>query len=208
MSAPIQYKNVWGLTGGIASGKTAASGIFAELGACIIDCDLVSREIMSKGSPWLAQAAALFGSKIIDTHGELKRGLLGRMVFNDPQKLSQLNELLHPAIWKRTFQLVGEARQRERLVIIAAPLLFEHGVEAVCKEVIVTDVSSKVQIKRLMARDKFNLDEAQRRIGAQMSLAEKAARATILLDNNGSKAHLREQIETLWQERIAPVYGF
>ncbi|MGM9998481.1 MAG: dephospho-CoA kinase [Candidatus Bruticola sp.] len=198
---------VWGLTGGIACGKSTAAEYLHRLGAHIIDCDLVSRELMGIGSPLLSRLVEKFGSAILDKTGELRRAYLGRMVFADSDKLQTLNEIVHPAIWKRTFELTAQARLEHPLVFIMAPLLFEHGAEAACAGVIVIDINPKQQLKHLMSRDHMSMSEAQNRAASQMSLAAKAERATILIDNNGSLKALRRQIEEVWQERFAYLYG-
>ncbi|MGM9992161.1 MAG: dephospho-CoA kinase [Candidatus Bruticola sp.] len=198
---------VWGLTGGIACGKSTAAEYLRHLGAHIIDCDLISRELMGSGSPLVSRLVDEFGSGILDKAGELRRSYLGRIVFADPDKLQTLNEIVHPAIWKRTFELTAQARLKYPLVFIMAPLLFEHGAEAACAGVLVIDINPDRQLKRLMSRDHLTIFEAKNRVASQMSLAAKAERATILIDNNGSLKALRRQIEDVWQERFAHLYG-
>ena len=198
---------VWGLNGGIACGKSTVAALLQQLGARIIDCDAVSRELVEPGTPLLAKIAEQFGNNVLDKQGALRRSYLGKIVFHDPSKLQALNELIHPVIWKRTFALVAQARLEVPLVFIMAPLLFEHGVEAACAGVLVVDISEKKQLERLMARDKLTKSEARERIRSQMSLSAKAERATILIDNNGTLSALRRQVEQVWQERFAPIYG-
>lgn len=198
---------VWGLTGGIACGKSTVAALLQQLGACVIDCDSVSRELVEPGTPLLAKIAEQFGNNVLDKQGALRRSYLGKIVFHDPDKLQALNELIHPAIWKRTFALVAQARLEVPLVFIMAPLLFEHGAEAACAGVLVVDINEKKQLERLMARDKLTKAEARERISSQMSLIAKAERATILIDNNGTLPALHRQVEQVWQERFAPIYG-
>ena len=198
---------IWGLTGGIACGKSTVAELLQQLGAGVIDCDLVSRELVKPGAPLLEKITAHFGSHILDKNGALRRSYLGKIVFHDPDKLQLLNEIMHPAIWRRTFELAAQARLRVPLVFIMAPLLFEHGAEAACAGVLVVDISEKKQLERLMLRDKLSKAEAQERIRSQMSLASKAERATVLIENNGSLKALRRQVEQVWQEKFAPICG-
>lgn len=209
MTLTIEAKEgaVWGLTGGIACGKSTVAALLQQLGARVIDCDSVSRELVQPGTPLLAKIAELFGNDVLDKQGALRRSYLGKIVFHDPDKLQALNELIHPAIWKRTFALVAQARLEVPLVFIMAPLLFEHGAEAACNGVLVVDINEKKQLERLMSRDKLTKFEAKERISSQMSLAAKAERATILIDNNGTLKELRRQVDQVWQERFAPIYG-
>ena len=198
---------IWGLTGGIACGKSTVAEQLQQLGAYIVDCDSVSRELVEPGAPLLEKITAQFGSRILDKNGALRRSYLGKIVFHDPDKLQALNEIMHPAIWRRTFELAAQARLQVPLVFIMAPLLFEHGAEAACSGVLVVDINEKRQLERLMLRDKLSKSEAQERIRSQMSLSSKAERATVLIENNGSLKALRRQVEQVWQERFAPIYG-
>lgn len=199
-------QGVWGLTGGIASGKSAASEILQSLGAAVVDCDVVSRELMEPGSSLLEQTAELFGRGILNSRGGLRRDRLASLVFADAGKLEKLNALVHPAIWKRTFELIQEARASCPLVFCVAPLLFEHGAEAAFDGVMVIDVRPEVQLKRLMKRNGLSKAEAVQRIEAQMSTESKAARADILIDNNGTQKQLASQLESVWAEILRPLY--
>lgn len=202
----MRLTRIWGLTGGIASGKSTAAAILEELGAAIVDCDWVSRELTQPGQPLLAALARQFGPQILDGAGRLRRRYLGELVFADPQRLEALNELVHPAIWRTTFKEADQAARRWPIVFVVAPLLFEHGAEAAFDGVLVVDISPSLQLERLRQRDKLNLKEAQERISAQMSLEDKASRATVVVENNGSRSHLESQLRAFWEERIAPVY--
>ncbi|MCR5662060.1 MAG: dephospho-CoA kinase [bacterium] len=194
-----------GLTGGIASGKSCAADILREKGAAIVDADVVSRELVYPGSPLLEKLEEAFGSDIILADGNLDRARLASLAFADDISLETINSIMHPAIWKEIFRQIDKAAENARVVVLAAPLLLEHGAEAIVDSVWVTDVTPEIQLERLIARDKLNNDEAQRRIAAQMPLDKKAALADVLLDNNGNKENLRAQIEIEWEEHVEPI---
>lgn len=196
-------ERIFGLTGGIACGKSAAAEILRGLGAVIIDCDLISRELTVPGSEVLKLLAEAFGSRILDGNGELRRKYLASIVFESKEALQKLNAIMQRRIWKIAFERAAEAALTHPAVFIVAPLLFENGAEAAVSKVWVVDTSEELQLKRLLKRDKLSLEEARNRLGAQMSAADKAARADVLIDNNGSPADLCREVETAWREYFA-----
>ena len=201
------HKNalIIGLTGGIASGKSCAAEILREKGAAIVDADVVSRELVRPGSPLLEKLEEEYGSDIILADGNLDRAKLSSLVFANDESLQKINSIMHPAIWKEIFRQIDEAAEKSSVVVLAAPLLLEHGAEAIADSVWVTDVTPDIQLERLMARDNLSQEQARKRISAQMPLDKKAALADILLDNCGSKEKLREQIEIEWEEHVKPL---
>lgn len=191
------------MTGGIACGKSEAAEILRELGAVIVDCDIISRELTVPGSETLKLLAEAFGSRILGEKGELKRKYLASVVFGSKEELQKLNAIMQGRIWKCAFERAAAAALKGRVVFIVAPLLFEQGAEAAVGKVWVVDTSEETQLKRLLKRDKLSLEEARARLGSQMRSADKAARADVLIDNNGGLADLRREVEAAWQEHIA-----
>lgn len=196
-------ERIFGLTGGIACGKSKAAEILRGLGAVIIDCDLISRELTAPGSEVLKLLTEAFGSRILNAEGELKRKYLASIVFGSKEALQTLNGIMQRRIWKIAFERAAEAASNHPVVFIVAPLLFENGAEAAVSKVWVVDTSEELQLKRLLKRDRLSSEEAQNRLGAQMKAADKAARADVLIDNNGSLADLRREVETAWREHFA-----
>ena len=199
---------VIGLTGGIASGKSTVSDMLAQLGAVIIDADILSREVTLPSSEGLRQVREAFGEKVIAPDGTLNRHRLGSIIFRDETARERLNAIIHPLVIARTEQRLRELqdeakRQGKPLVaVIDAPLLIEAGVDAICDEVWVVAVSQEVQAKRLMKREGYTLDEALSRIQAQMPLAEKEKRATRIIDNEGTADQTRQRVLGLWEKAV------
>ncbi len=127
MSVSPRY---FGLTGGIASGKSTVAGMFRELGAYIVDADEVGHELLLPNSPVLPELIATFGREILDSSGAIDRRRLGALVFSDPAKLEQLNRIVHPRIIERTRQLAAEYCQRNpgSVVMVDAALIYETGI--------------------------------------------------------------------------------
>ena len=192
---------VVGLTGGIACGKTAVSDRLAARGAAIIDTDLLAREVVAPGEPALAEIVAAFGPEVLRPDGTLDRAALGAIVFADPAARERLNGITHPRVRARMRdRLAALARQTPPppVVVLVVPLLYENGLEAWGQESWVVDVPEAVQRSRLMARDGLDAAAADARIAAQMPRAERLARATRVIENQGDMAALDEAIARVW----------
>ncbi len=187
---------VLGLTGGIACGKSEVSRLLAAQGLPIVDADVVAREVVEPGSPVLAQLVERFGDGVLQADGCLDRRHLGQVVFGNREYLEQLNAIMHPAIWKATLAHLGELSQQGcKLAVLVAPLLYEHGAEAMTDAVWVVSCSEELQMQRLQERDHLNLEEARARLQAQMPVDQKAERADYLLENEGDLSQLAAQVE-------------
>ena len=194
---------VIGLTGGIASGKSTISNIFKEVGWPVIDADQTARQVVMPGSLGLAQIVSRFGSQVLQPDGTLDRAALGSMVFDDPQNLSDLDQIEHPLIMAAIDkQLAGFKKQGLPVVVLDVPLLFETGMDQECDLTVLAVVDRKTQLERLMKRDHCSKYAALKRINAQMPLEEKMRRADVTIDNNGSLAQTRLQVAKL-VERVS-----
>lgn len=192
---------VAGLTGGIASGKSTVARMFAELGAAVVNADAIAREIVAPGMPALDEIRTAFGENVILPDGTLDRRRLGGIVFSDPAKRRQLEEITHPRIRETMARRIDDAARRGQPVIAEIPLLFESDASlALVDVVIVVYISPELQLQRLMARDGLSREEAQARIDAQLPLAEKVMRADFVIDNEGDPASTRSQVARIWQE--------
>lgn len=193
---------VYGLTGGIASGKSTVAKLLRARGADVIDADEVARELVAPGSPALAEIAARFGPPVLAADGSLDRAALGRLIFSDEAARRDLNGILHP----RIFEAI-----RDRLttidpavpVFVEAALLAETYSQAAEKlafaALLVVDAPEDLQIARLLAKG-FTRQEADLRLGAQMSRRDRLSRATHVVDNSGSHEQLRREVERVWME--------
>lgn len=191
---------LYGLTGGIASGKSTVSGMLRALGAELIDADQVAREVVEPGQPALAEIAARFPG-VLTPDGRLDRAELGRRVFGDPDERKALNALIHPRIQAAVLEKTRALADRGvAQVLYDAPLLIENGLHHGMEGVILVAVPPEVQKARLIARDGLSPAEAQGRIDAQLPLAEKRRHATWVVDNAGSLEETRKQVEAIWRE--------
>lgn len=190
----------FGLTGGVASGKSTAAKMFADLGATIIDADRVGHDLLASSLSAYQEIVHRFGDEILDASGEIDRKELGALVFADPIKLQDLNAIVHPKIIARVEQIaeqLGAAHPGEVIVVDAA-LIFEAGIGASFLKVIVAWCQREQQIERLVAKTGLTREAALRRIAAQMSVEEKRRRADFLIDCSGSLEKTRAEVEALY----------
>ena len=192
-----------GLTGGIACGKSTVSTELRALGAAIIDADALAHELSQPGQPIFNAYVERFGREIVTAGGTLDRAAIAARVFADPA-VRAVDAIAHPLIRTAAEERLRAARAQNKMAaVLDVPLLFEAGWDALADEVWVVALPAEEQLARLLARDKsMSEGEARARISAQMPLAEKCARADIVIDNSGTVKETRECIEQLWRERI------
>lgn len=187
------------LTGGIASGKTTVSDRWAELGAVIIDSDVLAREVVEKGTPGLAAVAERFGSDVLAADGSLDRKALAGKVFGADDARRDLEQILHPLIRARGVDM-EQAAPEGAVVVHVIPLLVEAGRAAEFDSIVVVDVPEEVQVERAMSRDGATADQVRARLAAQASRSDRLAVATHVIDNSGEPAHLLDEAERVWRE--------
>lgn len=189
---------VIGLTGGIASGKSTISSILKAVGWPVIDADLIARQIVMPGSKGLEQIVNRFGLQMLNSDGMLDRKKLGKTVFDDPKKLSDLDKIEHPLIQEAIDSQLDEfKKQHLPVVVLDVPLLFETGMDEECDLTVLAVVDQATQLKRLMKRDQISKMDAVKKISSQMSLKEKMQRADVIIDNNGTLEQTRSQVAEL-----------
>ena len=192
-----------GLTGGIGSGKSAVSRLLAELGAVVIDADVVAREVVELGTPGLAEIVGAFGPGVLQADGTLDRPALGARVFADRAQLARLNAIVHPRIGERTAALFAEAEARGAEVVVHdVALLVENGMVPSYDAVVVIAAEPATQLDRLVRLRGMSAQEAEQRIAAQAPLADKLAVATHVIRNDGPLEELAPQVERLWAELV------
>lgn len=191
----------FGLTGGVASGKTTAARMFEGLGAIVIDADHIGHELLYQSSPAYPEIVRRFGREILDPSGEISRQRLGAVVFGDAEKLRELNALLHPRIIARVEEVAGQhsARDPHAIVLVDAALIFEAGIGGTFKKVVVTWCPPELQIERLMSKG-LTREEAARRTAAQMPAEEKRRRADFVIDSSGSLEGTLRQVTAIYPE--------
>ena len=193
-----------GLTGGIASGKTSVALMLEQLGAAVVDADLLAREVVQPGEQALDQIVAAFGTGVLNGDGSLNRAALAEIVFSDPAARRVLESITHPAIRARADQKLAALREQGvPAVFYVAPLLIEAGNSARVDEIWVVYLDRESQLARLMARDSLDRDAALRRIASQMPMEEKRKLGRVVIDNSGTREELEAQVRRLWSEEIA-----
>ncbi len=193
---------VLGVTGGIASGKSTVSAMLAELGAPLIDFDVLAREVVEPGQPALESIIGYFGRKVLRADGTLDRKKLSKIVFNDPEKRHKLEEFTHGAIFEEYRNQVGRlATDNPGAIILAAvPLLMELNLQSMFEQVLVVYVSPAQQVERLAARDGISLSAAANILEAQLPIGEKVKLADYVINNGGTLEETRHQVELLWKK--------
>lgn len=194
-----------GLTGGIASGKSTVADMFAELGAVIIDTDVLARDVVQPGEPALAEIAETFGADVIGPDGQLDRAAMRRLVFADDEARRTLEGIVHPRIRaatiakSRALETCGGRSNRHTsgYQLIVIPLLVESDLKSILDRVLVVDCDVDTQVRRLLARDAETEEQALRMIAAQSSREERLAIADDVIVNDGDLEETRQQVAAL-----------
>ena len=188
----------YGLTGGIATGKTSVEGVLQSLGIPTFDADQYARQVVEPGQPALREIVGEFGGGVLHEDGTLDRQALGHIIYDDEAKRRRLERITHPRIMGTIFDEVAElGRAGVPIAVVSAALLFEAGYESEVDGVLVVSCSSAEQLRRIMARDGFTEQQARRRIEAQMPLSDKAALADWLIDTSGTREQTAVLVEAL-----------
>jgi dephospho-CoA kinase len=182
-----------GLTGGVASGKSTVSRMLADLGAVVIDADLLAREAVGRGTDGLDEVVADFGPQVLTPAGDLDRPALGALVFADETKRRALEAIIHPRVRARAAEIEASAPEGA-VVVHDIPLLAETGQGAAFDAVVVVDVSTETQVERMVRERGWSTHEAEARIAAQATREERRAIATYVIDNTGTIDDLRRRV--------------
>ncbi len=182
-----------GLTGGVASGKSSVAALLAELGAVVIDADLLAREVVAAGTPGFAEVVDAFGEGVVGGDGELNRPALGALVFADPDARQRLEAIIHPRVRARAAELEAGA-PAGALVVHDIPLLVETGQVGDFDAVVVVDVPVETQLERMTSLRGMTREEAQARVAAQATREQRLAAASYVIDNTGTWDDLRRRV--------------
>ena len=191
-----------GLTGGIASGKSTVARMLAEKGAVTIDFDEIAHAVEDPGGPVWREIIRHFGEEILQGDRTIDRRKLGEAVFADRKKRELLNRLVHPVIFEEWQRRLAEirARRADAIVVSDIPLLIEAGMKDMVDLVLLVYITPEEQIRRVMARDGFSREEAERRLAAQMPIDEKLRWADIVIRNGGALEETRRAVYTVWMD--------
>lgn len=190
-----------GLTGGIGAGKSTIARRLSELGAIIIDADQLARDVVAAGEPALEKIFSSFGRNLRLQDGSLDRSALGSIVFSDPVQLQLLNSIVHPAVKERTKSLFSQAPSNS-VVVYDVPLLVDASVDYPFDIVVVASAPESIRIERLMEHRGMTQSEAQTRIDAQVSEADRLKIADVVIDTGGEISHTFAQVDALWRQVI------
>ena len=181
-----------GLTGGIASGKSTVSKYLAEKGFKVYDADRIAKDISEKKSVQ-KEIITTFGDKILDENGNVDRKKLKEIVFKNKEKLKQLNAIIHPKVIDFYKEL--KEQNTDKIIIFDVPLLFESGIDKFCDKILVVISDYKIQLNRIVERDKIDRDLAEKIIKSQLSNEERIKKADVVIENNSSLEDLFEKVE-------------
>ncbi len=187
-------KRIIGLTGGIATGKTTVANYLASAyNLPILDADIYARDAVSVGSPILDAIAQRYGAQILLADGSLNRQRLGEIIFERQDERNKIEELIHPYVGDRFQEAIAQSSSQTLVLVI--PLLFEAKMTHLVTEIWVVCCSESQQLQRLIQRNHLSQEQAKARINSQLSLAEKASRADVVLDNSYTLETLLKQVD-------------
>ena len=184
------------LTGGIGSGKTAVGEILANFGAIVIDSDQLARQVVERGTPGFDQIVAQFGDEILK-NGDLDRAALASLIFTDPKKRFELEQITHPLI-RQEFAKIIKSLPEDAIVVNQIPLLVESKHDYKFDYIVTVSTSEEIRVARLLKRG-LNKDQITKRIQAQATDSEREVIADLIIKNEKSKEELFTQVEKLWE---------
>lgn len=192
---------VLGITGGIATGKSSVVQHIKQLGFPVVDADIIARHLLDKNTPVFNEVVKVFGTEILQENGEINRQALGALVFNHPDKLKQLDELMAPFLQESILAAIKQASQNQKLVIVDVPLMYEKGYDEWMDQVAVVYCTPEQQLNRLMKRNQLTEKEAKQRINSQLPIEMKKLLAEIVFDNSANLKQTLEQVNTWLSNR-------
>lgn len=204
----ISAMRIFGLTGGIGSGKSVVARMFREEKIPVVDADRISREVTAPGKPAHDEIVRRFGAQILLSDGRINRKKLGAIVFSDPGKRTELESITHPTISEGIRDAVSAlASEGHAVVIVEAALILEKGRQGICEAVIGVRCERRLQVDRIMGRDGISREEALRIVSSQMDPEKKALASDYVIDNSGDLAGTRAQVRALAEKLKEPAPG-
>ena len=193
-----------GLTGGIACGKSTVARMFVHHGAHLIDFDVLAHEVQEPGKPGWTEVVNFFGQSILQPDKRIDRVKLGKIVFEDNEKLMALNHIVHPLVYQEWHLRLDKIVSKEKHAVVLAdvPLLFEGNMQHLFDLSMLVLIKPEEQIRRLMARNGVSKEEAGKRLKSQMPISEKIVLADIVIDNKGSFSETEIRVGQVWQELL------
>lgn len=194
---------VIGLTGGIATGKSTIANLFDQKGVPVVDADLISREIVKPQMKAYQKIVTQFGQAVLSSDQTIDRKKLGKMIFNDPEKRAQLNQITHPIIIEQIIEQRDQLIKEDHpLIVLDIPLLFELNLKQLSEKILVVYTSGETQLERLKLRDQLSEEAALQRINSQIAIGKKKEEADFVIDNNGSLKETKDQFLEIFENLI------
>ena len=194
---------VIGLTGGIGTGKSYVAHVLKNMGACLVNADLLGHELYEPGRQGWSQVTSAFGEGVLSDDRRIDRSKLGEIVFNDSASLEQLNSIMHPLIFRLAEKRIEDlSRDGASVVVLEAALLIEADWVSLVDEIWVTVSNEDDVVNRIKERNGLSEDAIRARMSAQMSQVERVLHADIVIENGESLADLDIQIQDLWRKRV------
>jgi dephospho-CoA kinase len=194
---------VIGLTGGMGSGKSTVSQLFAEFGAVIVDADKVGHEAYQPNTKTWRDLVAAFGRQIVAQDGSIDRKKLGAIVFGSPEQLEHLNHIVHPRMFEMMKERIEQYRQQGvKVVVLDAAILFEANWTPLVDEIWVVIASESLVITRAKARTGLPEEQIRSRLNSQMPVEEKVKKANVVIQNDGTFEDLQVQVRNLWGKLV------
>ncbi len=189
-----------GLTGGIGTGKSTVAGMFESLGAVIVDSDALARSYLSRGMNGYEQVLKRYGKGILSNNLEPDRLKIAGIVFKDATERRWLEQLIHPYVFEKIRDEINRWKDKDGIMIIDVPLLFESGADNWLRPVIVVVCSMDAQIKRIQSRTpEISYEHILERIHAQMPIEEKQKKADFIIDNSYGREQTKQQVVNIWR---------
>jgi dephospho-CoA kinase len=198
-------KYVIGLTGNIGVGKSVVRQMLQHLGAYTIDADELTHQVMAPNAPAYQPVVEMFGKFVLDDAGKINRALLGAVVFSVPEALVKLEQIIHPIVNQFTGVLITRAKQR--VVVVEAIKLIEGGMGDAVDAIWVVDAPAEQQLRRLAEKRKMSIEEARKRMASQSPQAQKIARASVVIKNDGTVEETWKQVQASWNDTIRMISG-
>ena len=191
-----------GLTGGIASGKSTVSDILEELGAPLIDFDLIARQVVEPGTHGFEAIVNYFGKQILTENGTLDRKKLSKIIFQDFEKRKKLESFTHPLIYEEFFKQINAIAKKDpdAVIQVSIPLLIELNMQYAFDNLIIVYVSQKIQVERLAQRDGISIKEAANILKSQLPIDEKVGFANFIINNENTIKETRKQVNKVWRD--------
>jgi dephospho-CoA kinase len=193
-----------GLTGGIGCGKSTVTKILAELGAVVMDADKIAHSTYAPGGPAYTGVVAAFGKEVLAPDGTVDRTKLGPIVFKEPSKLTKLQEAVWPATKQRIGELIAETRRKgeNKPIVVEAAILIEAKWQSVFDEVWLITAAKESVIERVERERGLKPEQTEARIRAQLPDEERRKHASVVIENNGTIAQLRDQLARVWADAL------